>query len=93
MNAPTDMDWIADGNCKDLPLDQVAVVFFPQTARSRKWREFCPGCPARQECAMHGLMYEEFGVWGGLTENNRRDIRAAIARGEVDLPQFIADLS
>lgn len=39
----------------------------------------CRGCPVRVHCAAHALANDEtFGVWGGLTERQREQIR----RGE-----------
>jgi len=35
----------------------------------------CAVCPARKECLSHALQYEEFGVWGGTTAKERRQMR------------------
>jgi hypothetical protein len=34
----------------------------------------CQKCPVRNECEELG-MYEENGVWGGMTPNDRRNVR------------------
>ena len=35
----------------------------------------CKGCPHRTECAEWGVQKERFGIWGGITERQRRIIR------------------
>lgn len=34
-------------------------------------REVCAQCPFIIGCALHGLEFEDYGVWGGLTEQDR----------------------
>lgn len=42
-------------------------------ARQRQSRTFCRACPVRTECLAHALDHRiEFGVWGGMTERERR---------------------
>jgi WhiB family redox-sensing transcriptional regulator len=37
--------------------------------------EICAGCPVLQQCRRHGLtVREQYGVWGGLTEDDREAI-------------------
>lgn len=38
----------------------------------------CHSCPVQLECLMYGLEWEQFGVWGGMSENSRKVIRAAM---------------
>lgn len=56
-------------------------VFFPAedeppAARDRRERiakAICAACPVRQPCAVHALVHRELhGVWGGLSEADRR---------------------
>jgi WhiB family redox-sensing transcriptional regulator len=43
--------------------------------------EICVDCPLMQMCADYALKNEiEHGVWGGLTERNRKTIRKNIAK-------------
>ncbi|WP_411106567.1 WhiB family transcriptional regulator [Streptomyces sp. cmx-4-9] len=40
-------------------------------------KRVCAGCPVRRECLEHALRTQEsFGVWGGLTEEERRSLPA-----------------
>jgi hypothetical protein len=35
----------------------------------------CGRCTHKSECAEWGLAHERFGIWGGLSENQRKEIR------------------
>ncbi len=44
-------------------------------------KAICARCPVRQACAADALAHREpFGVWGGLTESERRALRITGAR-------------
>ena len=48
-------------------------VYEPKVLRYAKF--ICMGCPIRTECREEGLkMLDEVGVWGGLTERERRRV-------------------
>jgi len=50
-------------------------LFFPDKGESTAGAKFvCRRCPVRQPCAEAGR-YERFGVWGGLTPDERRQQR------------------
>lgn len=38
-------------------------------------RSICGQCVHQAECAEWGIRYERFGIWGGLTEIDRKNIR------------------
>ena len=38
-------------------------------------RSFCLSCPVKAVCQEHGLRHEHHGIWGGLSERQRRDRR------------------
>lgn len=66
-----------DRACRDMPF----VVFFPTSSSPdvfERAREVCGRCPVRQECLDWALENPQYGMWGGLT----MDERAAIAREE-----------
>ena len=52
-------------------------VFFPEPGGStREAKRICCACHEREECLRYALSHDErFGVWGGLSENERRDLR------------------
>jgi hypothetical protein len=48
-------------------------------------REVCGTCVHKLECAEWGIVYEEHGMWGGLTPRERAKIRA---RNPVKIPKI-----
>lgn len=43
-------------------------------------REREPGCPVRDECLAYALANDErFGVWGGLSEKQRKKLKQRVA--------------
>ena len=53
------------------------TVFFPGRGESAEpARQVCAGCPVRQPCLEFALRHGEVhGIWGGLTERDRRSLR------------------
>jgi WhiB family redox-sensing transcriptional regulator len=48
-------------------------TLFVQGAQQRDVRELCKACPVRTECLAHALDNRiRFGVWGGMTERERK---------------------
>jgi len=73
------MNWTARGACLDLAPDDL----FVQGAAQRSARAVCQGCPVRLECLSDALDNRvEFGVWGGMTERQRRALLRR--RPEID---------
>lgn len=52
--------------------------FFPEAGGSaREAKRICLGCEERVRCLEYALVNDErFGVWGGLSENERKGLRA-----------------
>ncbi len=52
-------------------------AFFPEKGGSTKEaKRVCAGCEVRLECLKYALDNDEaFGVWGGMTENERLKIK------------------
>jgi WhiB family transcriptional regulator, redox-sensing transcriptional regulator len=52
-------------------------AFFPEKGGStREAKKICGGCEVRTECLEYALAHDErFGIWGGLSERERRRIR------------------
>lgn len=69
MSVNEDQTWAARALCADCPPDQL----FVQGAAQREVRSLCYSCPVRLECLADALdSRASFGVWGGLTERERR---------------------
>jgi WhiB family redox-sensing transcriptional regulator len=54
-------------------------AFFPEKGGStREAKRICAGCEVRAECLEYALANDErFGIWGGLSERERRRLRRA----------------
>ncbi len=52
-------------------------AFFPEKGGStREAKKICTGCDVRTECLEYALGNDErFGIWGGLSERERRRLR------------------
>ncbi|WP_058234602.1 WhiB family transcriptional regulator [Devriesea agamarum] len=62
-------DWTAHGACSNLDPDG----FFVQGADQQRVKALCGPCPVRTQCLADALQNRiEFGVWGGMTERERR---------------------
>jgi WhiB family transcriptional regulator, redox-sensing transcriptional regulator len=68
-----DNSWQDHANCLGVDPD----LFFPERgASTREAKEVCRGCVVRAECLEFALQNgEKFGIWGGLSERERRRIR------------------
>ena len=69
--------WMSQGACAGLP----AELFFPhrgQMQQVRAAKRVCAECLVKTECGQYALdSGERHGVWGGLSEKERRHLRAA----------------
>lgn len=52
-------------------------AFFPEKGGStREAKRICESCEVRRECLEYALEHDErFGIWGGLSEMERRRLR------------------
>ncbi|HSV67094.1 MAG TPA: WhiB family transcriptional regulator [Mycobacteriales bacterium] len=63
------VDWVAKAACRSSDPD----ALFVQGAAQNRAKLVCMGCPVRTECLADALDHRvEFGVWGGMTERERR---------------------
>lgn len=80
-----DESWRDMANCLGVDPD----LFFPERgASTREAKEVCRGCVVRQACLEYALVNsEKFGIWGGMSERERRRIRRerALARQRVSM--------
>jgi WhiB family redox-sensing transcriptional regulator len=66
---PWNEDWTGRGACLGASPD----TLFVQGAAQNRAKSVCIGCPVRTECLADALDNRvEFGVWGGMTERERR---------------------
>ncbi|TQC41413.1 WhiB family transcriptional regulator [Rhodococcus sp. WS4] len=80
-------DWREDAACRGL---ESSVFFSPDAerghARARREsraRRICAACPVLSRCRDHALASgEPYGIWGGMTETDRRRHARRLGRGE-----------
>lgn len=69
MDVLTERAWTRDAACRDGNPDEL----FVQGAAQHQAKAVCQGCVVRTECLADALDNRvEFGVWGGMTERERR---------------------
>lgn len=68
-----DLSWQDYSSCRGADAD----LFFPERgASTRKAKSICAACEVRVECLEFAIVSgEKFGIWGGLSERERRRIR------------------
>lgn len=67
--------WQARANCMGVDPD----LFFPERGSStREAKEVCRGCVVQEDCLEFAIANgEKFGIWGGMSERERRRVRRA----------------
>ena len=67
------LSWQADALCSQTDPE----AFFPEKGGStRDAKRVCSSCEVRTECLEYALANDErFGIWGGLSERERRRLR------------------
>ncbi|RJK96514.1 WhiB family transcriptional regulator [Vallicoccus soli] len=84
--------WQDSAACQGADLD----LFFGHEGESRRERAereqraaaLCGGCPVRDACLRHALVVpERYGVWGGTTEEERRELPTGAALATGALPR------
>lgn len=75
-----DLGWHLQAICREVGGD----TWFPDAGGStREAKRICADCPVRLQCLNYALKRNEpFGIWGGLSERERRKVR----RGEKVVP-------
>jgi WhiB family transcriptional regulator, redox-sensing transcriptional regulator len=70
-----DRTWQGRANCLGVDPE----LFFPERGASTKEaKEVCRGCVVRQDCLEFATANgEKFGIWGGMSERERRRVRRA----------------
>jgi WhiB family redox-sensing transcriptional regulator len=67
------LDWQANARCHEVDPE----IFFPERGGSSKAaRSVCGQCKVREQCLEYALNNkEQFGIWGGTSERERRRLR------------------
>jgi WhiB family redox-sensing transcriptional regulator len=82
-----DRDWQFRANCMGVDPE----LFFPERGSStREAKEVCRGCVVRDDCLDFAIANgEKFGIWGGMSERERRRVR----RSRLGLQQDVGAAS
>lgn len=72
--------WQAEAACTGSDID----LFFTERGESTSpAKQVCGTCPVRDDCLEYALdTGEKFGIWGGLSERERRRLRRARSRAK-----------
>jgi len=73
----TRKEWSARARCGKLSLAESKEMFEQKQGRPLRqppWRDFCNGCPVKQNCFAYAVVHEEDGIWGGQTKRQRNKI-------------------
>ncbi len=78
-----ELTWQRFANCLGVDPD----LFFPERgASTREAKEVCRACVVRADCLEYAIVNgEKFGIWGGLSERERRRIRRARALANANV--------
>lgn len=70
---PDEQEWQERALCAQTDPE----AFFPEKGGStREAKRICAGCEVRSECLEYALGHDErFGIWGGLSERERRRLK------------------
>lgn len=100
----TKEEWLEQAVCAQTDPE----AFFPEKGGStREAKSVCVTCPIVRECLQYALDHDErFGIWGGLSERERRklkktltkekkmnDLNTAPEEAPVMLPDYIVELA
>jgi WhiB family redox-sensing transcriptional regulator len=71
-------DWQEQALCAQVDMD----LFFPEKGGStREAKSVCLGCDVKDECLEYAMDHGiRFGIWGGLSEKERRNLRKTTPR-------------
>ncbi|HET7713815.1 MAG TPA: WhiB family transcriptional regulator [Patescibacteria group bacterium] len=67
--------WKARSKCRKLTPKQADKIFFIDSGgKANKARTFCKSCPVKQDCLNYAILYKEWGIWAGTTEEERKSL-------------------
>ena len=71
--AVDELSWQDFANCRGADAD----LFFPERgASTRRAKSICAACEVKTECLEFAIVQgEKFGIWGGMSERERRKVR------------------
>jgi WhiB family redox-sensing transcriptional regulator len=71
LTAPALGEWHGKGLC----IGEDPDLFFPVHGDTgERARQICSGCVVRDDCIRYATDADEFGIWGGLDQDERRSL-------------------
>jgi WhiB family transcriptional regulator, redox-sensing transcriptional regulator len=65
-------EWTKEALCRDQP----DTLFFTGVGQNpTAARRLCAMCPVQEDCLYYALIYDELGVWGGFSEDERKGLK------------------
>lgn len=80
---PVALEWQERAACKGMDQNIFYGPDAPEStqervAREEKAKAVCYSCPVRRQCLDYALRHNEvYGIWGGMTERERRNLKSA----------------
>jgi WhiB family redox-sensing transcriptional regulator len=75
---------LGEWNGRGLCVGEDPEVFFPSHGEpGTDAREICAACPVRGDCLNYATEADEFGIWGGLDQQERRNLKRRRRRMEA----------
>jgi WhiB family redox-sensing transcriptional regulator len=76
LRVPARMPWKDKGACRTAD----TKLFYPGVGTNgAEAKAICKSCPVMTECREWAIPNEKFGIWGGLSERERRNLRTDLA--------------
>jgi len=71
-----DLSWLDQAACLEVGTE----FHFPEKGGSaREAKLLCRGCEVRERCLEYALEHSEAGIWGGMSERERRRLKRGAA--------------
>lgn len=82
-------EWVSEALCAQTDPE----AFYPEKGGNPEpARRICAACPVLTECRAYALANgEHYGIWGGLTNNDRRRIRSRAHRSGTPVTELGSD--
>ena len=83
-------DWVDDAECRGQPLEWwFPLEFNKQSSNIKTAKMICGRCKVRDQCLEYAMSYPQGylilpGIWGGLTESQRRQLHSDRYWAQVD---------
>lgn len=74
-------EWYEEAKCRDAESQHSDFMYVVDDRAARTNRLYCFDCPTRLNCLEYAVvMREQFGIWGGTTETQRKNLVRTLRR-------------